>query len=557
MRLMSTLSFSLAALFAVSSAQADPITADELRGHVRFLASDLTEGRGTASKGGEIAMAYIAAQMEGMGLQPGAADGSWLQKFDLVGVTSEIPKEVKFTRGRESLALKNIEEFIGTAGVQKPEVKLSDAEVVFVGYGIQAPEYQWDDFKDADLKGKVLLMLNNDPENDPALFAGKTRLYYGRWRYKYEQAGKAGAAGAIIIHTEHSAGYPWQVVQSSWSGEEFYLPDDGSPKPLMTGWTTEDASKRLVQLAGMNLDELSAQAEKREFKPVPLGIKLSLNIKATLNRTQTANVIGKLVGGDPKLAREAVIYTAHHDHLGISASKAGEDPKKDRIYNGALDNASGVASLLAIARSMSEQPRRKGAPRRTVYFAAVGAEEQGLLGSQYLAAHPPVPAGRIAANINMDGMSIWGRTRDLTVIGLGKSTLDKFILDLARAQKRTVVADQFPDKGSYYRSDQFSFARIGVPGAYVKGGTDVIGKPAGWGTEQQEAFVKTDYHQPSDELRDHWDFSGAVQDASLLLNLGLRVANAKDLQQWVADDEFEAIRQKAIADAAELLVTGQ
>ena len=277
---------------------------------------------------------------------------------------------------------------------------------------------------------------------------------------------------------------------------------------------------------------------------MPLGVTLSTVIQSTIAKKQTANVIGVLPGSDPKRKGEAVIYTAHHDHLGI---KTDAKPGEDVIYNGALDNATGVATLLAIARDFTARK-----PARSVYFAAVGAEEQGLLGSQFLAAHPPVPAGRIAANINMDGASIWGRTRDLAVIGLGKSTLDGIVLDLAKKQGRRVEGDQFPDKGSYYRSDQFSFARIGVPGAYLKGGTDIVGKPAGWGKEQVEAFTKKDYHQPSDELRDEWDFAGAVQDAELLRDLGLRTANAKGLQQWVPGDEFEAARKKAIADAATL-----
>ncbi|HVT36427.1 MAG TPA: M28 family peptidase [Nevskiaceae bacterium] len=518
------------------------ITADLLRGHVRFISSDLTEGRGTASRGDDIAMAYIQAQMESMGLQPGAPDGSWYQRFDVVGINSHIAPTVAFSHGGQSLVLNSGAEFIGVAGEQKSDLAISNAEVVFAGYGIQAPEYRWDDFKDVDVRGKILLVMNNDPEDDPSLFAGRTRLYYGRWMYKYEQAARMGAAGAIIIHTEHSAAYPWQVVQTSWSGENFELPQEHEPRTQLKGWATEDASRRIAALGGFDLDQLRAQAEKREFRPVPLGVTLSLAIHSQVKRQQTANVIGRLPGHDPQLAREALFYTAHHDHLGI---KQGAAPGEDAIYNGALDNASGCATLLAIARAMASGPKLK----RTVYFASVGAEEQGLLGSRYLAEHPPLPAGRIAADINMDGISIWGRTHDVTVIGLGKSTLDDDIRAVAAAQKRTVVGDPFPDKGSYYRSDQFSFAHIGVPGAYLGGGIEVLGRPAGWGAAQKEAFVKNDYHQPSDELRDSWDFSGAVEDAQLLYQLGARVADAPQLPAWTPGDEFEGARKRAIGQA--------
>lgn len=534
------------AMLSVSTASAEPvgveryITGDLLRGHVRFLSSDFTEGRGTASKGGDIAMTYIAAQMEAAGLKPGAADGSWLQKFKLVGINSHVPEHVVFAHGDERLKLKNYEEFVAGSGVQLPEANVKNAEVVFVGYGIQAPEYQWDDFKGMDLRGKVLLLMNNDPDHtaqgDSQLFAGNRRLYYGRWSYKYEQGARLGAAGVIIIHTDHSAAYPWQVVQTSWTGESFELPQGQEPRLQLKAWATEDASKRLAALGGFDLDQLRAAAEKPDFRPVPLGVNLSLKLTNDIQQTQTANVIGVLPGSDAKLAEEAVFFTAHHDHLGI---KAEARPGEDAIYNGAMDNASGVAALLGIARAATALAQR---PKRSLYFAAVGAEEQGLLGSQYLAQHPPIAAARIAADINMDAMNIFGRSRDVTVVGLGKSSLDGVIESAARRQGRVVAGDAFPDKGSYYRSDQFSFARVGVPGVYLKGGTDVIGKPAGWGKQQAEAYTAKDYHQPSDELRDSWDFSGMVEDAQLLFRIGETVANAPQMPVWNQGDEFEARR---------------
>jgi Zn-dependent M28 family amino/carboxypeptidase len=509
-------------------AAARTITADALRGHVRFLASDLLEGRGPATRGDRLAQEYIAAQMEAIGLEPAAPGGGWLQPFDMVGITSHNPAVATVSKGGETVELKYKDDYIAFSGVGAPETKLDGADVVFVGYGIVAPEFQWDDYKGADLKGKVLLMMNNDPSSDPKLFAGQTRQYYGRWTYKYEIAARQGAAGAIIIHTDPSAGYKWQVVTSSWSGENFSLPAEGEKQVQVQGWTTEEASRRIARLGGHDLDRLRAAAEKRDFKPVPLGVRLSLALRNDVQKKQTANVIGRLPGRDPVLGREVVLYTAHHDH------------------NGARDNASGIAAMLAVARAMKALPQP---PRRTVVFAAVAAEEQGLLGSAFLAAHPPAPIGRIAANINMDSMGIWGRTRDLIMIGKGKSTLDTVVEAIAAAQGgRRVVADQNPDKGFFYRSDQFNLAKRGVPAAYLESGEEVVGKPAGWGKAQQAKHEETDYHQPSDELRPDWDFSGMVEDAQLLFYLGVKVAEGRNMPSWKPGDEFEAARKQALAD---------
>jgi Zn-dependent M28 family amino/carboxypeptidase len=522
-------------------AAAERIRPEALRAHVRFLSSDLLEGRGPATRGDSLAQLYVATQLERLGYEPGAPDGSWFQSFDVIGMTSHSPEMIPFRKGGASLDLRFRDEFIGYSGVQAPEARVDGAEVVFVGYGIVAPEFRWDDYKGADLKGKVLLMMNNDPQDDPALFAGKTRLYYGRWDYKYEMAAKVGAAGAIIIHTTPSAGYKWQVVQTSWSGEQFSLPEP--PRSVqLKAWATEDASRRIAGLGGHDLDTLRAAAEKREFRPVPLGVTLSLALRNDVAKKQTANVIGRLPGRDPVLGKEAVLYTAHHDHLGI---REGARPGEDAIYNGAMDNASGVAALLEIADAMKAL---SPAPRRSVLIAAVAAEEQGLLGSKHLAANPPIPAGRLAAVINMDGLNILGRTRDLTMIGLGKSSLDDWVHALAAMQGRRVVPDQFPDRGFFYRSDQFSLAKVGVPAAYFDSGTDVIGKPPGWGKEQQEKYEAEDYHQPSDEMRPGWEFSGGVEDARLFFYLGARVANTTAPPAWKPGDEFEAARKKAVAD---------
>jgi len=523
-------------------AAAQRITAAQIRSHIRMLASDLFEGRGPSTRGDALAEEYIATELEGMGLSPGAPEGGWIQKVPLVGITPTVPETITARAASQSASFRYRDDFMAFSGVQKERSEVADAEIVFVGYGIVAPEYRWDDFKDVDVRGKVLLVMNNDPEDDPKLFAGKTRLYYGRWGYKYQMGAQKGAAGVIIIHTTHSAGYAWQVVQTSWAGEQFELPDDGSPRIQMKMWATEEACRKIASLGGQNLDRLRAAAEKRDFRPVPLGVRISIALTNKLATTQSGNVIGVRKGSDPKLANEAVIYTAHFDHFGI---KVGAKPGADAIYNGALDNASGVAAVLSIARAVADLPT---APKRSVYFALVTGEEQGLLGSEYLAKHPPIPAGAIAANINIDGINWFGRTRDISLVGLGKSSIDNDVIALAKEQGRTVVPDQFPDRGIFYRSDNFNFAKIGVPAAYLKTGTDVIGKPAGWGREQVEAYERTNYHQPSDELRDTWEFAGAVEDTQVAFRLGVRVANAATAPQWKKGDEFEAARLKALAE---------
>ncbi len=518
------------------------ITGAEMKGHVAFLASDLLEGRGPATQGDLLAQQYIAAQFEALGLKPAGTNGTWFQKFDLVGVNGN-PEMLAFTGlAKSKLALKYSDDFIAVAGSQATSSKLENAEVVFVGYGIQAPEYNWDDFKGLDVKNKVLLVMNNDPENDPALFAGRTRLWYGRWDYKYEKAMKMGAAGCIIIHTTPSAGYPWQVVQTSWAGEQFDLPSSNAVPLQMKAWTTEEATRKLVALGGKDLETLRAAALTRDFKPVPLGVTVSTSFKSVVQKKATANVLGILPGSDPKLKQEWVIYTAHHDHLG---RKAGAKPGEDDIYNGAVDNASGVAAMLSVARAIASLTK---APKRTILFAAVAAEEQGLLGSQYLVEHPPVQVGQMAIDINIDGINIWGKTKDVSVIGLGKSNVDQTIIKYAKAQGRVVKADELSDRGFFYRSDQFNFAKWGVPAAYFSSGNEYVGKPEGWGKKMREQWEDEHYHQPSDQLLPTWELSGAVDDVTLYFQLGVDVANAPKMPAWNKGDEFEAPRLKALAD---------
>jgi Zn-dependent M28 family amino/carboxypeptidase len=516
------------------------ITADLMRGYVIELSDDKYEGRGPGSRGDEAARAYLIAELQKLGLEPGAADGSWQQPFDLIGITAEQPDEWTFRRDDGEITLKQWDQFIVSSGVQEEQAKVENAELVFVGYGIEAPEYEWDDFKGQDLKGKVLVILNNDPSWDPDLFGGETRLWYGRWDYKYRSAARQGAAGAIIIHTVPSAGYPFQVVQTSWTGEQFELPAGDEPRNRVNAWVTEESARQLIELAGFDLDELRTAADNRDFEPVPLGITTSISMGVTLNRASSANVLGLIPGSDPELLGEAVIYTAHHDHLGVGTP----NDDGDRIYNGAMDNASGVAQVLAIAKAIKALPE---APRRSILVALVGAEEQGLLGSKYYAANPTFPPGKIAANLNYDGGNIWGHTHDVTFIGLGKSSIDAIVERIAAEQGRVVKPDQFADRGYFYRSDQFSFAKIGVPAMYLDTGTDFVDRPEGWGKEQVNHYTDVHYHQPSDEYDDSWNFDGMIADALLGYWTGLGIANADDMPKWREGDEFEAARLEAVA----------
>ncbi|HEX5107890.1 MAG TPA: M28 family peptidase [Vicinamibacterales bacterium] len=515
------------------------ITGDYLRDAVAMLASDEFEGRAPGTAGDRRTRTFLTSRLEALGFRPGGPGGQWEQTFDVVGVTPKVPPTWRF-QGATSVELRARDDFIAVSGVQADSASLDRAEVVFVGYGIEAPEYRWDDFKGVDVKGKVLLMLNNDPDWDPSLFEGVRRLYYGRWTYKYESAARHGAAGAIIIHTTPSAGYPWQVVQSSWSGEQFELPAEGETRIQVRAWTTEAAARRIVAAAGKSLDDLVAAARSRDFAPVPLGLRTSLTLRNTLTKVQTANVAGLLEGRDRELRREVVIFTAHHDHLGIGEP----DSDGDRIYNGARDNATGCAQLLAIARALSALPEK---PRRSILMLFVAAEEQGLLGSEFYARHPTFPAGRIAANINYDGAGIWGRTTDVTFVGLGKSSLDDVARAAAARKGLSLEGDQFPDRGFYYRSDQFSFAKIGVPALKFGTGLHVVGKPESWGREQMEAWEARRYHQPGDELDASWNFDGMVAEAQLGLYSGWAIAEADSMPTWNAGDEFEAARKAAIA----------
>jgi Zn-dependent M28 family amino/carboxypeptidase len=516
------------------------ITRNSLESAIRFLSSDALEGRGPATRGDQLARLYLATQLESLGLQPGGPNGQWQQPVDIVGIKAQFPKTWSFQGKSERVDLTWRDDYIGVSGQQSESVSVDDAELVFVGYGIQAPEYKWDDFKGVNLKGKVLVMLNNDPDWDPKLFAGKRRLYYGRWIYKYESAARQGAAGAIIIHTTESAGYPWQAVQSSWGGEQFELLAEGEPRIQIKGWATQDATRRLLKSSGYDLDKLVAAAHSRAFKPVSLGIRTSIAFTNKLSRVQTANVAGLLPGSDPKLADQVVVFSAHHDHFGIGEP----DATGDRIYHGALDNASGCAQVLALARAFTALPER---PRRSLLFLFVAGEERGLLGSTYYALHPTFPPGKIAADVNFDGGNMFGRTRDVTLVSQGKASLDQVAEVVAKYQGRVLKPDQFPDRGYYYRSDQFSFAKIGVPALYFDDGTDFVGRPPEWGREKIEDWEQKRYHQPGDKLDDTWNFDGMIEDVQLGFYSGWIIAQADAVPTWNPGDEFEATRKKALA----------
>jgi hypothetical protein len=516
------------------------IESEFMREIIKEISQDNYEGRGPGSRGDDKTRKYLAERLAELGLEPGADDGSWDQAFELVGVNSSQPDAWVFSGHGESMVLKQWDEFIVSSGVQEERLEFTDAELVFVGYGIQAPEYDWDDYKGVDLNGKVLVMMNNDPDWDPEFFAGETRLWYGRWDYKYLSAARQGAVGAIIIHTSPSAGYPFQVVQTSWTGVQFELPAGDEPRSQISAWVTESAARDLIAMAGMDLDELREQAYNRDFQPVPLGITTSIAMDVEIERVQSGNVLGLIEGSDPELKDEVVIFTAHHDHLGIGTPN--EDG--DAIYNGAFDNATGVAQVMAILKAMKALPE---APRRSVLVALVGAEEQGLLGSEYYAANPTFAPGKIVANINYDGGNVWGHTHDVTYIGLGKSSIDQIATMIAEEQGRVVKPDQFSDKGYFYRSDQFSFAKIGVPAMYLDTGTDFIDRPPEWGREQQNHYTKVNYHQPSDEYDPNWNLDGMVDDAKLGYWTGLAIANANEMPSWNEGDEFEAARFDALA----------
>jgi len=524
----------------------DAFSANALRAHDRFLASDLLEGRGPGTRGDELAMQYIAAQFEAVGLKPAGDHGSFFQKVPLIGIqTDPANTSLAFTKDGANVIgpMKLADEYVGQ-NKQQNENETIDSDVIFVGHGVTAPEYKWDDFKGIDTKGKTLVMLVDDPPanaSEPDLFKGKTRTYYGRWTYKFEQGARKDADAVILIHTNESAGYGWQVVSNSWGGENSFMKlKPGQHELKFAGWITQDVARNLFKAAGQDLDALTKAAASRDFKPVPLGVKLTGKVTSKIRSFDTANVVAKLDGSDPKLKEEAILYTAHHDHLGIGKP----DSTGDTIYNGAIDNASGCALLIEMARVWAHtQPR----PKRSIYFSAVAAEEQGLLGSAYLGENPPIPAGRIALNLNFDAIPEYGRVRDVQMNGAERTTFFPIAQRVTKEMGIRIVPDQEPEQGHYYRSDHFSLGKVGIPAFSVDAGQDVVGKPAGWGKKQSDEYREKHYHQPSDEISNDWDWSTGVEMAQLGYWLGWEAANSPTMPTWVPGDEFRGIRDASLA----------
>jgi Zn-dependent M28 family amino/carboxypeptidase len=518
---------------------------DAMKAHDKFLASDLLEGRGPGTRGDELARQYIAAQFESYGLEPAGDNGTFFQRVPLLGIRMDAANtNLAFVKegGPTIGPLKHLDEFVGTDQTQSPTSTIN-SELVFVGHGDVAPEYRWDDYKGLDAHGKTLIMLVDDPPasaQEPELFKGKARTYYGRWTYKYEIGTSKGADGVILIHTNDAAGYPWSVVRNSWGSEGSYVKlAPGQPALHFAAWMTEKVAGDLFKAAGYDLDTLTKAAASRDFKPVPLGFKLSGTIASKIRPFETGNVVAKVTGSDPKLRDEAILYSAHHDHLGIGRP----DDRGDAIYNGAIDNASGCALLLEMARVWANT---KPAPKRSVYFAAVAAEEQGLLGSAYLGQHPPIPAGRIALNLNYDAIPELGRVRDVVMNGAERTTFFPTAQRVTKAMGLTISPDPEPEQGHYYRSDHFSLGKVGIPAFSVEPGQDVIGKGKEWAAKMSSDYREHRYHQPSDEYDPTWDWSEGVQMAQLGYWLGWEAANAASMPNWKPGDEFRGVRDRSL-----------
>jgi Zn-dependent M28 family amino/carboxypeptidase len=520
---------------------------DRMLGHIRILASDEFEGRLPGTVGEDKSVAYITGQFKELGLAPGNPDGSYLQQVPLVGIDG-MPS-MSLTAAGQPIPMQWLQDFVATTSRAVPQVSIVNSALVFVGYGVQAREYHWDDYKGIDVRGKTLVMLINDPpvedprhpgRLDDKVFKGNAMTYYGRWTYKYEIAAKLGAAGVLIVHETKPASYDWNVVAHSWSGEAFTLADPAGTADSLAvqGWITLDKARALLAQAGQDFDVLKARARTREFRPVELNATLSVTIDNKLREVTSHNVIARLAGSDPKLGRQYIIYTAHWDHFGRKAGLPG-----DQIFHGAVDNASGVAGMLEIARAFAHT---RLPPGRSILFMAVTAEEQGLLGSKYYAEHPLYPLDRTLADINIDGVGTWGRTRDVQVVGYGQNSLEQELARVLKSEHRTLIPDQSPEKGSYFRSDQFSFARVGVPGLDLKAGVDAIGRPPGYGQSKNDDYEEHYYHSPADEVRADWDLSGAAQDMTDLYRVGLALARTRHWPEWRADSEFRAVRAASL-----------
>jgi Zn-dependent M28 family amino/carboxypeptidase len=520
---------------AAAFAEMKGIDPERIRAQVRFLSHDLLEGRGTGQRGGDIAAEYIATQFALYGLKPAGDNGSYLQKVPMVGLETQPDTTFSIVPGSgDVMSLKRFDDYVATDNSQNAE-SVVDAPLVYVGYGITAPEYQWDDYKGTDVKGKVLLMLVNEPPSDDVkFFKGKALTYYGRWTYKYEEAARHGAVGVILIHKTEMASYPWEVVRNSWSGEQSRLRADGSPQLKVASWITLEVAAKLAQAAGMDVNKMIADAQSREFHPVPLAARLKAHMISKVRQFESNNVVAMLPGSDPKRAGDAVLYTAHYDHLGMRAAEPG-----DNIYNGADDNATGCGILLELARAFAA-----GAPPpRSILFASVTAEEQGLRGSEYLGLHPPVPAGHITLDLNFDDIPPLGEPEETEISGSERTDFYPVAESTAKDFRLAIQPDSRPEAGHYYRSDHFSLARVGIPSFSINAGMKYKDHPREWGMQQAEEYTAKHYHQPSDEYRPDMDFRSDAVIARFGLALGWKAAILPELIQWQPGDEFEAARK--------------
>ena len=518
------------------------IDPERIRAHVRFLADDLLEGRGTGQRGGDIAAEYIATQFALDGLKPAGDNGTYMQKIPMVGITPQ--PETKFSLVRwdgSVIDLKPLDEYVAYDQTQQPQSDV-DAEIVFVGYGIEAPEYDWDDYKGVDVKGKVLLMLVNEPpSDDPRFFKGKALTYYGRWTYKYEESVRKGAVGVILIHQTDLASYPWEVVRNSNSGEKSFLKVDGTPKLAVASWIQFDVAQKLAAAGSKDLGKLMLYARERDFRPVAMQVKLKAHMVSKIRPFDSNNVIAMLPGSDRKLRNEAVIYTAHYDHLGIRPDMPG-----DNIYNGANDNATGCGILLELAHVFSQAAQK---PRRSILFASVTAEEQGLLGSEYLGQHLPIPAGKISLDLNYDDVPPLGAPEEVEVAGSERTTFYPTVQALAKEFRLMIRPEKRPEAGHYYRSDHFSLAHVGIPAFSINEGVKYKGHDAAWGMRQADEYTAKHYHQPSDEYHPDMDFTGDAVMARFGFALGWEAATMPKLAGWQRGDEFEATRVRSLNGA--------
>lgn len=513
------------------------ISAERIRTTVKTLSDNSFEGRGTGQKGGDKAADWIAAQFKSYGVQPAGDHGTYFQNISFYGVTAD-PKQTTFAfvpEKGEPMPLRFADDYVATNQTHQEKSEI-DAPLVWVGYGISAPEYNWDDYKGLDVKGKALLMLVNEPpSDDQSFFKGRALTYYGRWTYKYEEAARRGAAAVILIHKTDMASYPWEVVRNSWGGETSMLKDDTDPKLKSAGWIQLEVARKLAQAAGMDLEQMLKSANSRNFKPVELPVRVKETLMSEVRQFASRNVVGKVPGSDPALRRQAILYTAHYDHLGIHPDEPG-----DNIYNGAADNATGCGILLELARAYASSKDR---PKRTAIFASVTAEEQGLLGSKYLGQHPPVPARDISLDLNFDDVEPFGEPEQVVVTGAERTSVYPTVKEVAQDFGMGIQPDDHPEAGHYYRSDHFSLARVGVPAFSVNEGALFKGHDLAWGEEKERDYVTHRYHQPSDEYRPDMDFTADAKLARFGLALGWEVANQPQLAGWQAGDEFEKARK--------------